>query len=203
MEMLSKTICEYISGQSSARGFKILPSSGMEYIIRHISFEKAKKKTAAAQEVAAVKHILLLTVASAMLLFEYVRCFETAGIMLTETAPSTEEGKCTRGITIPVRLPYWLNASVLFGYIESLSGISMFSTAVKNDDAALDAERGRAIDAIFLKHDDMLMLRLFLLYCFLSVEINKNAAVSRNENVSPSTTPTIAAEHALSIVSGE
>ena len=158
---------------------------------------------AAAQEVTAVKHILLLTVVSAMFLFEYVLCFETAGIILTETAPRTEEGKCTRGITIPVRWPYWLKASVLFGYIERRSGISMFSTAIKNDEAALEAERGRAMDIIFLKHDERLMLRRFLLYCFLSVEKNKNAAVSKNENVSPSTTPTIAAEQALSIVSGE
>lgn len=79
----------------------------------------------------------------------------------------------------------------------------MFSTAIKNDEAALEAERGRAMGIIFLKHDERLMLRRFLLYCFLSVEKNKNAAVSKNENVSPSTTPTIAAEQALSIVSGE
>ena len=42
---------------------------------------------AAAQEVTAVKQILLLTVVSAMFLFEYVLCFETAGMILTETAP--------------------------------------------------------------------------------------------------------------------
>ena len=71
--------------------------------------------------------------------------------MLTDTAESREDGKCTRGIISPVRFPYCERAFVDFGYIESLKGISIFSMADKNDEAALEDVRGRAICDIFLK----------------------------------------------------
>ena len=70
-----------------------------------ISSAKQNKKTAEKHDDTAVKHMLVFTVTCAESCFFAVRCFDMAGTMVVDTAERMDDGKCIRGIIIPVKQP--------------------------------------------------------------------------------------------------
>ena len=160
----------------------------------HISCEKAKKNENAIKLTAEVKERLFSTAFSTEFLFPETLALLMAGISDDETATSTDDGNCIRGIAMPVSEPKSDSEFTDDEKRLSLEGISTFSTAERSDADILVSVRGSAMAmtfAIEIPAEDVALNGGFV--CLRKI------SVSRNESISPMATPVTAAAQAYSI----